>query len=139
MKLIYKKLDKYELNKVLDWLLYILCYTLVICINDILFESLYSRNIFFDFLAAVLINILNKTIKPFIVKLTIPITALTLGLFYPFINLFILKIVDIVLYKNFDVYGIFWGCLVALMISVMNLFVEYVIIKPIIAKGEKYE
>ena len=31
----------------------------------------------------------KQTIKPFLVWLTIPITGLTMGLFYPFINLII--------------------------------------------------
>ena len=137
MKILVKKFDKIEFNKVLDWLLYLLCYTFVIFINDILFDSLYSKNIIYDLLAVILINILNKTIKPIIVKLTIPITALTLGLFYPFINLFILKIVDYILGINFDIYGVFWGLFIAIMISMMNLIIEYGIIKPIIRRGEE--
>ena len=36
-----------------------------------------------------LLFILNKTIKPLLFYLTIPITGITLGLFYPFINLII--------------------------------------------------
>ena len=42
--------DKYEINKCLDWILYTLCYTLVIFINDLLFDSLYSKNLLFDFI-----------------------------------------------------------------------------------------
>ena len=135
---------KYEVNnskisKVLDWMLYIFGYTFVLYLADLLFNSLYSENIFYDLLAAIIISVLNKTIKPLIFRLTIPITAITLGLFYPFINLFILKIVDFILGDNFDIYGIFHGILIAVMISIMNILVEGLIIKPIIKRGNKNE
>lgn len=137
MKLIEKKLNKCELNKVIDWILYILCYTFVIFLSDLLFDSLYSKNILFDFLAVIIISILSKTIKPIIFKITLPITALTFGLFYPFINLLILKIADFALGPYFNIYGIFYGFFIAIMISAMNLFIEYVIIKPLIKRSEK--
>ena len=43
-------------------------------------------------LATLIISILNITIKPVLFVLTLPITTLTLGIFYPFINVIILKI-----------------------------------------------
>lgn len=139
MKKSDKKENEVKINKVLDWLLYIFGYTLVLFIADLLFDTLYSENIIYDFIAAIIISILNKTIKPFIFRLTIPITAITLGLFYPFINLFILKIVDFILGNHFNIYGILWGIILAIMISLMNLLVEDIIIKPIIIRGNKNE
>ena len=139
MKMIINTVSEARINKVLDWLLYLFGYTFVIFLADILFDTLYVENIFYDLLAAIIINILNKTIKPIIFRLTIPITALTLGLFYPFINLFILKMVDYILDSHFNIYGIFWGLIVAIMISIMNLFVEEAIIKPIIRRSSKNE
>ena len=37
-------------------------------------------------IAVLIIFILNRTIKPLLVFLTLPLTAITLGLFYPLIN-----------------------------------------------------
>lgn len=125
-----------KINKKIDWLLYVLAYTIVLTINDILFDSFYSKNIIYSFLAVIIISILNKTIKPIIIRLTISITALTLGLFYPFINLFILKIVDFILGDNFKIYGIFHGVFIAFLISFMNLFIEYFLIKPLLREGD---
>ena len=139
MEKVKNEVNSSKINKVLDWMLYIFCYTFVLYLADLLFDSLYSENIFYDLLAAIIISILNKTIKPLIFRLTIPITAITLGLFYPFINLFILKIVDFILGSNFDIYGIFHGILIAVMISIMNILVEGLIIKPIIRRGNKNE
>lgn len=136
MEKVKYEVNNSNINKVLDWMLYIFGYTFVLYLADLLFDSLYSENIFYDLLAAIIISILNKTIKPLIFRLTIPITAITLGLFYPFINLFILKIVDFILGDNFDIYGIFHGILIAIMISIMNILVEGLIIKPIIRRGK---
>lgn len=139
MEKVKYEVNNSNINKVLDWMLYIFGYTFVLYLADLLFDSLYSENIFYDLLAAIIISVLNKTIKPLIFRLTIPITAITLGLFYPFINLFILKIVDFILGDNFDIYGIFHGILIAIMISIMNILVEGLIIKPIIKRGNKNE
>lgn len=139
MEKVKNEVNSSKINKVLDLMLYIFGYTFVLYLADLLFDSLYSENIFYDLLAAIIISILNKTIKPLIFRLTIPITAITLGLFYPFINLFILKIVDFILGSNFDIYGIFHGILIAVMISIMNILVEGLIIKPIIRRGNKNE
>ena len=69
-----------------------------------------------------------------IVRLTLPITALTFGLFYPFINFFILEFTDFVMGTHFQVYGFWSVLLMSLMISIMQFMVEEVIIKPIIRR-----
>ena len=85
-------------------------------------------------LLSLVICILNKTVRPIIFKLTIPITALTFGLFYPFINFLILKIVDLMLGDHFNIHGFWSGLLIAICISIMNFFVEELIVKPIIRR-----
>ena len=79
----------------------------------------------------------NKTIKPIIVRFTIPITALTLGIFYPFVNVIILKIVDLLLFSHFEINGIWFACLAAILISVLNIIMDNKIIKPVIKGGKK--
>lgn len=124
----------FKFSKILDWVLYVVSYTFVLLIVDLLFNSFDLDNIWYGFLAVLIISILNKTIKPIIFKLTIPITGLTFGLFYPFINLFILKIVDFILGNHFKINGILSGVLIAVLISIMNFIIEEVIIKPIIRR-----
>lgn len=124
----------FKFSKILDWTLYVVSYTFVLLIVDLLFNSFDLDNIWYGFLAVLIISILNRTIKPIIFKLTIPITALTFGLFYPFINLFILKIVDFILGSHFKINGILSGVLIAVLISIMNFIIEEVIIKPIIRR-----
>ncbi len=123
-----------EFNKILEWVLYLVSYTLVLLIVDLLFNSFDLDNIWYGFLAVIIISFLNKTVKPIVFKLTLPITGLTFGLFYPFINLFILKIVDIILKSHFQINGIFSGVLIATCISIMNFIIEQLIISPIMSR-----
>ena len=81
------------INKFLEWVIYILGYSLILISVSVLFKNtIQIDNSYFGLwpiMSSVVIYILNKTIKPIIFRFTIPITALTLGIFYPFINLII--------------------------------------------------
>lgn len=127
-----EKIKKF--SKTIEWILYFVSNTLVLGLVDLIFDSFTLDNIWYGALAVLIISVLNKTVKPVIFKLTIPITGLTFGLFYPFINLFILKIVDFILQDHFDINGILIGVLIAALISVMNFIIEEVIINPIIRR-----
>lgn len=116
-----------KIIKMLDWLLHMIAYTIVFIIVTSFFKSIYvDKNSFilYSFIIEILIYILNKTIKPILVTLTIPITGLTLGLFYPCINVFILKIVDWLLGKHFDISNIFVAVFVAIILSIINFILD---------------
>lgn len=134
------KSNKKKMGEIIEWLLYIVGYALILSIVAFLFNNtIQIDNNYFGFwgiLASIVIYILNKTIKPIIVRLTIPITALTLGIFYPFINVFILKLVDFILGSHFTINGIFIACIAAILISILNIIMDDKIIKPIIRKGD---
>ena len=134
MKVVIKEKNSVRIHKFLDSVLYILGYTLVFLIVDAIFNSFDVDNFWYELLAVVIIYVLNKTVRPIIFKLTIPITALTFGLFYPFINFLILKIVDLILGDHFNIYGFWSGLIIAICISIMNFFVEELIVKPIIRR-----
>ena len=127
-----------RISKVLDWLVYMLGYTIVLIAVSVLFKkTVYIDNSLFGlwgFIAVIIIYILNKTIKPLIVWLTLPLTGLTLGLFYPFINVFILKIVEFILDGHFAIHGIWMAFIVAIFISVMNGLMDTLIIEPLIRR-----
>ena len=127
-----------RISKVLDWLVYMLGYTIVLIAISVLFKkTVYIDNSLFGlwgFVAVIIIYILNKTIKPLIVWLTLPLTGLTLGLFYPFINVFILKIVEFILNGHFAIHGIWMAFIVAIFISVMNGLMDTLIIEPLIRR-----
>ena len=82
-----------------------------------------------SFLAVIIIYLLNKTVKPILFRLTIPITGLTLGLFYPFLNLIILKIVSLILYPHFQINGILYALLASILISILNIIMDGILDK----------
>ena len=94
----------------LEWALHMVAYGLILISVSVLFSKTISiDNSYFGFwglLAAIIIYGLNRTVKPFLVWLTIPITGLTLGLFYPFINVLILNMVDWILGEHFEIHGL---------------------------------
>ena len=126
------------LDYFIDWLIHMIGYSLVLITVSVLFQKTIridnSMFGFWAFLASIIIYILNKTIKPILVWLTLPITGLTLGLFYPFINVFILHIVSWILGPHFLISGLFMSFIVAIFISLMNLFMDS-IIENILRKG----
>ena len=140
MRLVIQEKNKYRINRLIEWILYMIGYTLVFILITSLFKTIQIKQpfLFWSSIIVLIIYILNKTIKPLLVTLTIPITGLTLGLFYPCINLFILKLVDWILWKNFEIKNIWIGLLVAILLSITNFIMEE-FIKKIIKKVKKHE
>ena len=141
MRLVIKEKNKVRLNAIIDWILYMIGYTLVFILVTSLFDSIYIDNnhlIFWSILIELIIYTLNKTRKPVLITLTIPITGLTLGLFYPCINMFILKLTDWLLGSHFEINKLYIALLAAILLSIMNFIMEE-IIKNIIDKVKKYE
>ena len=133
---------KNRINRLFDWLLYMIGYTLVFILVSNMFKSVYidtSHSYIYSIVVVLILYILNKTIKPVLVTLTIPITGITLGLFYPFINLFILKLVDWILGSHFQLENIWIALLVAILLSIINFVMEELVIKPIIKRVKKNE
>ena len=136
MKIIIKENKKIRLNKFIEWLMYMIGYSIVlICVTTLFKNTLHIDNSYFglwSLIATIIIYILNKTIKPLLVWLTLPITALTLGLFYPFINILILNIVSWILGPHFEIPGgIIMTFVIAVLISIMNLIMKSIIKKII--------
>jgi putative membrane protein len=128
---------EYRLNLFLEWLIYMFGYALVLLITSNLFRSLYVENFIYGFIAAVIIYILNKTIKPYLVTISLPLIGMSLGLFYFVINVVILLLVDLILGKHFYLTGFFSPIIVSIFISVMNVIMENLIIKPLIERCKK--
>ncbi len=130
------KTKKSILINTIDWLLYMLGYTLVFILVTSFFDSIYidSNHLFlWSFIIIIVTYILNKTVKPILVTLTIPITGITLGLFYPCINVFILKLTDWLLGSHFQTKNLYIIFFVAILLSITNFIMEE-ILKKIIKK-----
>ena len=127
-----------KINKYLDWAIHMIGYALVLVLVSLIFKkTVYIDNSYYGLwclIAVIIIFILNRTIKPLLVWMTLPLTALTLGLFYPLINILILT--ALILRGHFDIHGTIFLFIVSIVISIMNAIMDNVIIDGII-KGHK--
>lgn len=133
----YKKLIN---NKFIEWLIYMIGYAIILAAVSVLFKSFEINNEFFGLyalLASVIIYILNQTIKPILTFITLPITVLSWGLFYPIINVIILYITAFILGDNFKITGYIAPFFIAIIISLLNILMEGLIIRPI--KKRRYK
>ena len=133
-----RKFKRLISNKFFEWLLYMFGYAVVLIAVSCMFSKVfYINNQYYGlyaFVGAVIIYLLNQTIKPILFYITLPITALTFGLFYPILNVLILYITSFILGNNFQINGIVLPFVIAILISILNMFMEGMIIKPIIYK-----
>ena len=132
-----KNRNKLIKNGFMEWFIYMVGYAVVLITVSLMFNSLYINNQYFGLyalLAAIIIYILNQTIKPVLFYLTLPITAITFGLFYPVINVIILYITSFILGKNFQIHGFIIAIIIAIIISILNVFMEGLVIKPIVKR-----
>lgn len=129
-----------KLVNILDWICHMIGYTLVLVITSLIFP----KNIYVDsnyyyiwgFISILIIYILNKTIKPLLFWITIPLTALTLGLFYPIINILIFKLTDLILGSHFHITGLFSLFFVSIFVSLLNSIMDHFFVDKLI-KGAK--
>lgn len=124
-------------NKILNFIISLVCYAIVLILVSLMFKSFYINNEYFGLyaiIAALIITILNKTIKPVLIVMTLPITALSMGLFYPITNMIILYITSFIMGNNFNISGFFTAFFASILISLFNIFMDGLIIKPITRK-----
>lgn len=142
MKIIIEdeKNHRFRLNETIEWLIGMVGYALILITVSLLFPKTLQidSNLFglWALVAAIITFILNKTIKPILFWLTLPITGLTLGLFYPFLNVFILYIVSFLLQEHFQIHGIGMAFLIAIIISIMNMLMDTIVLTPLF-RGKK--
>ena len=130
-----------RINKYLDWFIHMLGYTIVLIVVSkkkkkivVIDTSYYGL---WGLIAVLIIFILNRTIKPILVWMTLPLTALTLGLFYPIINILVLKITDIILGPHFDIHGTIFLFIVSIIISIMNAIMDNLIIDVLLRRHKR--
>lgn len=120
-------------NRLVNFIISLVCYAFVLILVSLLFKSFYIDNKYFGLYAvisALIITILNKTIKPVLIILTLPITAITMGLSYPIVNVIILYITSFIMGNHFNISGFFTAFFASILISIFNMFMDGLVIKP---------
>lgn len=133
-------MNKKTLYSIIDWAAHYIAYAIILVFVATFFDSFSiddTHLYLYGLLATLIIIVLNKTIKPILFKLTIPLTGITIGLFYPFINVFILKLTEWILGSHFEITGVWTLFFLSILISVMNIVIDTVFIKPLMKKLKK--
>lgn len=92
---------------------------LAVIITAYILPGISVADFFTGIVIAALLALLNLTIKPILIFLTIPITVVTLGLFLLVINaLMVLLAAEIV--SGFRVHGFWWAILFSIILSLVN-------------------
>jgi len=68
---------------------------------------------------AVVLAVLNVTLKPLLILLTIPLTIITFGLFLLVVNVLVLYAAE-ALIDGFHIAGFWWALLFSLLVSLLN-------------------
>jgi len=100
--------------------------TIAILAAAYLIQGIYVRSFTSAFFAAAVLGVLNTLFRPLLVILTLPINILTLGLFTFVINALLLKVTALVI-PGFDLHGFLPAVLGALVISVVNWLLHFLI------------
>jgi putative membrane protein len=97
--------------------------TLALWIVDAAFDSLHFLNAESLILSGLILALVNVTIKPLLVLITLPITVVSFGLAIPLLNgLVLLGIAALV--PGFEIAGFWMGVLCALAVSVVSLLIN---------------
>ena len=103
----------------MNFLIRTLLSSIAVIIVSYLLPGVDVESFFVAVIVAVLLSLLNMTVKPLLIILTIPLTVFTLGLFLLVINALIIMLADGVV-PGFEVNGFWWALLFSLLLSLTN-------------------
>ncbi len=72
-----------------------------------------------SFIVAIIISLLNATVKPLLIILTIPLTVVTLGLFLLVINAIVIMIAGSIV-PGFIVDNFWWALIFSVLLTIIN-------------------
>lgn len=120
-----------KMQVILEVFVDLIIYALVLMLASSVFKGFYVENFAYAFFAAAILSGLNATIKPLLIYLTLPITVLTLGIFYPVVNIIILKICALFLAPHLIVEGIIAPFFLVIFISIIKMILDALILDKI--------
>lgn len=97
--------------------------TLALWVTGVLFDGVTIKSFRTLLISALLLGIANAFIRPVLVLLTLPLTLITLGLFFLVINALMLLLVS-TLVKGFKVSGFWTAFFAGIFISVFSFVLE---------------
>lgn len=113
----------------LELILTLLINSVVLILSTKIFKGFMISSFGYAILTSLIILILNKTIKPILNIVALPITIMSLGILYPFINVIILKLASLIMGQAFIVEGWFVPFFISIFISISTIFLETIMQK----------
>ena len=113
----------------LGFIVGIIVYAFVLLLASDLFENFIITDFIHAIIAALILNLLNYTIKPALVYFTLPLTIISYGIAYPIVNMIILKICDILMGQHFEIHGFLSMFFIAIFISALRIILDRLITK----------
>ena len=103
----------------MNFLIKLILYSIAVLLTSYLLPGVHVDGFISAFILAAVISLLNITIKPLLIILTIPATILTMGLFLLVINAIIILIADAII-PGVQIEGFLWALLFSLIVSFLN-------------------
>ena len=131
--MIYSK-DKSFKYVILEYTLTLIINSIVLILASKIFKGFYIQSFGYAIITSLVISLLGSTVKPFLKLIFIPVTVITTGIFYPFINVIILKLASLIMGDAFVVEGWILPFFIALFISFTTLILDKLITKNVIGE-----
>lgn len=131
--MIYSK-DKSFKYVILEYTLTLIINSIVLILASKIFKGFYIQSFCYAIITSLVISLLSSTIKPFLKLIFLPVTVITTGIFYPFINVIILKLASLIMGDAFVVEGWILPFFIALFISFTTLILDKLITKNVIGE-----
>lgn len=111
---------KFEtMGKAQSFLIKILLGGISVLIAEFLLPGVHIDDFLTGFILAAVIILINLTLKPILILLTLPLTLITFGLFLLVINALMILLADHFI-DGFSVDGFWWAILFAIVLSIIN-------------------
>lgn len=131
--MIYSK-DKSFKYVILEYTLTLIINSIVLILASKIFKGFYIQSFGYAIITSLVISLLSSTVKPFLKLMFLPVTVITTGIFYPFINVIILKFASLIMGDTFVVEGWILPFFIALFISFTTLILDKLITKNVIGE-----
>jgi putative membrane protein len=93
---------------------------LIIFLVSLLLPGFEVASFYTAIIVAIILGLINVTLKPILIILTLPITIVTLGLFTFVINALLLLLTASIV-KGFEIHGFLWALAASLVISALQI------------------
>lgn len=104
----------------MDFIIKLFLNAIAVVLTAYLLPGVHLQGFEYAVLLAALLSVLNVSLKPLLVLLTIPATIFSLGLFLLVINALIILTADWIIADGFNVDGFWWALAFSLVLSFIN-------------------